>query len=182
MKKSELKFSSEFVGRCVFDGTKPGTWNYDEKYASRVKSYLRKAELKDDFIDAYLGDKVNREKQGYWVLIDYERPWMAGNLLKEMLGGVAMLTTTMSDAGSVKVGDDSFSILIPNGRGDGVTIVAISEERTPMTHIMKFLTSISGTFNIYKHDCENEVRRTITGRYGIYNRDGVVLFEKWEER
>jgi len=94
--------------------------------------------------------------------------------------------TTLSDAGSVKIGNDNFSVLIPNGYGDGDTkVIIVSNIDCESFKSFKFFTSIKGNINIYNYDCdspclESKVIETIKGWYGVYYKDGTVLFEKWD--
>lgn len=49
---------------------------------------------------------------------------------------------TSSDAGSVRIGNDLFNVLIPNGYGDGYTTVIVGdpeEERAAGVEYKKFL-------------------------------------------
>lgn len=90
---------------------------------------------------------------------------------------------TSSDAGGVKVGTDGFSMIIPNGYGDGITRVAIvGKNELPQSDILRFFTSVKGEkINIYSYDCGEGVSRTMSGRYGIFHGEGFVVFEKWED-
>lgn len=97
---------------------------------------------------------------------------------------------TFSDRGGVLVGNDNFQTLIRNGRGDGITRVAV----LPLTKFddYRFWSNLmvdteillDGQFNIYFDDCSiNEVCRTLNGKYTVYYYDGLVLFleiEKYE--
>jgi|GEM_PF-956631 len=89
---------------------------------------------------------------------------------------------TISDAGSLKIGNDSFSILIPNGYGDGTMRCAILESGEFNRDAFEFFTSIEGTLNIYGYDCGDDVVKTITGRFGIYHGNGFVVLERWGDR
>lgn len=103
---------------------------------------------------------------------------------------------TESDAGSVKIGiAGKFTILIPNGYGDGDVCVLVTEKNEPEAEQAKgeFYTSIEGKeINIYAYDCNgyrgDEVVATLSGRYGVYidseDKDGkavggLVVFERW---
>lgn len=182
MKKSELNFKSEFVGRCVFDRTKKGSWNYDEDYAHRVNGYLRKAKTTDEFIDLYLADDQNLNRRAFGVLLSYERPNQTRTFLRKFAESREHYRTA-SDAGSVKIGNDKFSILIPNGYGDGMTDVCIVHTKdNPFSNVLKFLTGVDGTFSIYSYDCGDAVETELIGRFGIYYGDGFVVFEKWSNQ
>lgn len=78
---------------------------------------------------------------------------------------------TLSDAGSVKIGNNDFSVLIPNGYGDGQTEVFITTKRVHVP--LRFWTTISGTFEI-----GNDSRYTLNGDYSIFYGNGYVVFSK----
>lgn len=84
-----------------------------------------------------------------------------------------------SDAGGLKVGDDHFSILI-NGEGDGITRYAVFNRDEWNPNMATFTYSVEGIFNIYAYDCGDEVAETLSGRYGVYTYEGIVIFERWE--
>ena len=89
---------------------------------------------------------------------------------------------TDSGVGSVKAGNDDFSILIPNGYGDGVTRVAVFENEDDFIaeNLMSFTGIIlAGKCNIYKYDCDCcDVAKELNGKYLIYAYDGLVAFVK----
>ena len=91
---------------------------------------------------------------------------------------------TMSDVGSVKVGiEGKCTILIPNGYGDGTTEVRLVPNRDYIPDGASFLTTVEGEeIEIFSHDCGQEVIKTLSGRFGIYNMHadhGIVIFERW---
>lgn len=88
---------------------------------------------------------------------------------------------TISDAGSLKIGNDSFSFLIPNGYGDGTMRCAILESGEFNRDAFDFFTSIEGTFNIYGYDCGEDIIKTVSGRFCIYHGNGFVVLERWED-
>lgn len=85
------------------------------------------------------------------------------------------------DAGSLLIGNDNFSILIPNGYGDGLFELAISDERIETDY--RFITTfnVRGEANVYSYDCNTDaVLCTLTeGRYAVYSDYGNMLIEKW---
>lgn len=101
---------------------------------------------------------------------------------------------TCSDAGSVKIGiDGRFTIRIPNGYGDGKTLVEVIDAKEIVPNWCKFLTSIEGTdISIFNYDCKGgaEIEK-LSGRYGIFvlresempipGYDGCVVFQKWSD-
>lgn len=92
---------------------------------------------------------------------------------------------TMSDVGSVKIGiEGKCTILIPNGYGDGPTEVRIVPNRDYIPDGACFLTTVEGdSIGIFEYDCGQEVIKTLSGRFGIYNIEGsdhgLVIFERW---
>lgn len=87
---------------------------------------------------------------------------------------------TVSDVGSLKVGNDDFSLLIPNGYGDGemtcyiTTDVNISEKDG-----FKYFSLLSGKFNIYDYDCgDNVIYTTSDNAYQVWFGNGYVILNK----
>lgn len=84
-----------------------------------------------------------------------------------------------SDVGGVKVGTDKFSIIIPNGYGDGITRFAILNEDEMNDSVFSFFTLLEGNeINVYEYDCGDEVLYTLNGRYASYYADGFVVLVK----
>lgn len=96
---------------------------------------------------------------------------------------------TEADAGSVKIGiNGRFTVLMPNGYGDGDVDVYILEEGEKAPDGARFLTSVEGEeINVYAYDCDGyrggEIVTTLSGRFGVYSKDtgdgGSVYFELW---
>ena len=89
---------------------------------------------------------------------------------------------TMSDVGSVLVGNKEFGVCFHNGYGDGTTSVVLCEKwQAPKD--ATFIDTIEGIFNIYNYDCserdEEDIVVSLNGRYGVYCKAGTVYFEKW---
>lgn len=100
-----------------------------------------------------------------------------------------------AEAGSAKIGNEAFTVFIDNGFGDGPFSLFVFEDRSEYSqhidmlcanagierrlsqakNIERFQTVINGTFNIYFHDCEDEVCATLTGRYGAYTLSSTGL-------
>lgn len=84
---------------------------------------------------------------------------------------------TYSDAGSLKIGNKNFNILIPNGYGDGETEVFIIEQNIDIP--LRYITLVEGEVEIFDYDCANSnVVTTIKGRYQIYSENGQIVFVK----
>lgn len=84
---------------------------------------------------------------------------------------------TVADAGSLKIGSNEFTILIPNGYGDGVTTYAIFDSENELNcNMLNYQTTISGTFGIFAYDCGDEIVETVSGRFQVYSARGFVAF------
>lgn len=88
---------------------------------------------------------------------------------------------TYSDAGSLKIGHDGFTVNVPNGYGDGSMLFTVVEKGCFNPHMLDFWTDISGhEIDIYDYDCTGgKVIETIDGWFGIYYWNGFVVFERW---
>lgn len=167
MKKEELKGSMKpFVYECLF--------NEEAESFDKIVAYTEKAESVEEFKSLIFGDKSLRLSQGFAELCKeaddyYER-------VEKFLG--ENIRRTYSDAGSLKLGNSSFSILIPNGYGDGVTQYAVLGEKEWNDNLLKFLTQVEGKFNIFSYDCGNEVQETVRGKFNIFSGAGIVVFQR----
>ena len=97
-----------------------------------------------------------------------------------------------SDIGSCLIGNKDWTFAVPNIGGDGTTKILIFDRDNDEfvkyrdEHNLKFISSVQGTFNIYKYDCafhscdDEDVIATLTGRYGVYQGYWKVVFVKWE--
>lgn len=86
---------------------------------------------------------------------------------------------TFSDVGSVKIGNDNFNILLPNGYGDGNTTVLILGKNEDPRENNHYICTIKGDYCIYSYDLGDEVIYKMHGKYNIYNsHNGVVVFKK----
>lgn len=87
---------------------------------------------------------------------------------------------TYSNVGSVKIGNDNFNILVPNGYGDGCTTVLILGKNEEPRESNHYICTIDGDYSIYSYDLGiDEVIYKIHGKYNIYNsHNGVVIFKK----
>lgn len=94
---------------------------------------------------------------------------------------------TISDSGSVRVGNEGFVTHFHNGRGDGDSRVAVVNNREFYgVNLLTFQGSIQGdNINIYSYDSglinNNDIAGKMdSGRYGVYTGKGFVVFEKWD--
>lgn len=95
--------------------------------------------------------------------------------MREILGDKCK--KTLSDAGGIKIGSRDFSMIIPNGYGDGITRYAILPYNTFNDGMFDFETSVKGSsIRIYDYDCGSRVLETLSGKYNVYTREGIVVF------
>lgn len=87
---------------------------------------------------------------------------------------------TFSDVGSLKIGNDDFTLLIPNGYGDGemtcyiTSGIGISEKDG-----FEYFSLLSGEFNIYNYDRgDNIVHTTSDDNYHVWFGNGYVILNK----
>lgn len=132
------------------------------------------AENVDDFKKRVFQDSALVDTQGYRALSKESK----GH--KERLEAVLKddLFDTYSERGALKLGNDKFSVMIPNGFGDGKMQVAVVEQGR-VDSMMDFFTIVEGEINIYSDDCSNKVKKSLCGTYAIYNYSGIVVLEEW---
>ena len=178
MLKKELKFNipqseAAFVKGCIFNNWVKG---YDE-----IMQHLRDAADTEDFINKILGDPELATTQAYAEVSKKLRPDSHWYRVREMFGDNVIKTS--SDAGSVKIGVDNMSILVPNGYGDGISRVAIFDDSKAFNDsMMSYFTTIKGeNVIIYDYDCGDVAATTISGKYHIYYYSGLVAFVKTGE-
>jgi len=177
-----------------------------QEYKDAAKKYFEGRDTQDSFLYRVATDFMLYDLSVPYYNDDFERSLKAlyeknlGSQLTEVFKdkfgfsfvkylndeGIAFKRIyTDSDAGSVKIGNETMTINIPNGYGDGQTDVFIVEKKKGdnVRIPYDFLTTVKGTFNIYEYDCGNgeDAVVTISGEYAIYFENGVVVFEKWEE-
>lgn len=132
----------------------------------------------DDFINKFLATPDYADTQAYVEIMKRERPERLWKAIRSMFGDRCFKTE--SDIGGVKVGNDEFSLIVPNGRGDGTTRVAVFDNKKDFNErLMNFFTDIRGKFSIYDYDCGGTELVTLMGKFGVYYYDGLVAFEKW---
>lgn len=135
-----------------------------------IKKYYEEANSLNEFVQKVLNDERLANNQGYWKLVEEKD---ADNynvrVLKLFDKLEAHKFTTISDAGSLKVGNSSFSTLFSNGYGDCENLVYIIDREINL-HCLEFKTIIEGSeINIYEYDCGNKVIATLSGKYALYS-------------
>lgn len=155
----------EFIKKCICN-----------KFAGKEDIYMElweKSETVDDFKKLVFHDKRLLTEQATGEMFKHD--WY---FKRNMLGNKQI--KLYSDAGGVKVGTDNFSIIIPNGYGDGITRFAVLNEDEVNTSVFNYFTLLEGDeINIYKSDCGNTILQTLKGRYGAYYSDGFVVLVEY---
>lgn len=149
-----------------------GCW--DEKLSTRNKEHIE-TELRV-WLSAHSGTEEEEEQEEEQETAQTEKSdWY---IVRGMLGDNCR--KAYSDISGLKIGNSQWSIIVPNGYGDGVTRYGIANDNFN-SDIVKYFTSVSGEFNIYDYDCGDDVAMTLKGKYGIYYYEGIVLFQKWSD-
>lgn len=177
MLKNDICFTTDcnlnsFLKRCVFD-------EYDKDYL-KVTAMLKTSDDTKDFVLKYLDCKAFENKQGYIELLKLYLPGFYQTRFLKMFDN-ADTFEVISDAGSVKIGNEAFTILIPNHYGDGSTTVGIFNNSDDFDdRFMSYVTSVSGKFFIFSYDCGNnaETKAALDGEYSIFSESGFVAFVK----
>lgn len=191
MKKTDLKFKDEdrsgysFVKECIFNETNVGYIEEDKNaYMEFVKRLLRQAITTDDFINHYL-DKETAKENGYYTSQGYQEALKKYRYddtwyyIRECFG--TKCQKSWSDSGSLKIGDNNFSVLINNGNGDGEMRYAVLGKDEYYLTLLDYFTMIevNESLNIYSYDCGNAVYETLEkGKYAIYRGRGFVAIVK----
>lgn len=155
----------EFTIRCL---TNP--WGE----ADIISEHWRAAADLDAFKAAVFADDCLKTTQAYAELSkETEGHWYR---VRKMFGDKCF--KTISDVGSVKVGNESFSLCVNNGRGDGITRVAVFAKGDDFNqHMMHYsCVTVSGKCHIYDYDCGNTPAAELDGNYFVYYYEGLVAF------
>lgn len=167
-----------FLRTCVLN---PWFDNEDEreKYLNTIDEILDSSDNTDEFIEKFLEHDEFKMMQGYQEVIKRERPNRIWKFIRENFGDKCFKTE--SDAGGVLVYCDDMEIIIPNGRGDGTTRIAVFEngEEFYSSILMKYFSGIRGKFSISYYDCRKNPAIELDGDYSAYYFDGLVVFVKY---
>ncbi len=174
MKREDLNFSNRdkmkniFLNQCLFNDSAP---EYPEAMA-----IVDSASSTEEVINKILNSDTMRGSQIYAELSkDRADHW------RRLKRDITTWQQTISDIGGLKIGNDSFSINIPNGYGDGDMYYTVLGKGCFNHDMLDYFTSVRGTeINIYDYDCGDEILETISGRFGIYYGYGFVVLEKWD--
>lgn len=176
MKKEDLKFKGadstgySFIKQCLFKET----WqDHADEYNRAVKQLISESANTDEFVEKYLANTEWKKEQCYQAMLKKYKPEKKWLFIREMFGDKSR--KTMSDAGALKIGNESFSVLVNNGFGDGVTRYAILDKNEFYAgDLMNYFTIIKGKVNIYSYDCGDDVAEEIEGCYQIYYYEGLI--------
>lgn len=175
MKINDIIFphdAAAFLRRCMLNDS--GIHATDQAIVEECAAASSNVE---EFIDAYLAHESERGTQFWQELVNRERPGLRWKAIRADFGDRCFKTS--SDAGSVRVGNGSFFIMVPNFRGDGETRVAIFDKSREFRSesLMYHLTMIGGeAFGIYGYDCGGPIVERLDGCYNVYAYDGLVAF------
>lgn len=184
MKIKDIRFPHETSGylhRLVTQHPVPGIAS-EEKTYSTIRKLIRKASDTEELIDLIVSCDELRGTGERAYIMKYERPSMIWREIRGIMGERCL--KTVSDAGAVRVGNETFSVLIRNCRGDGATRVAVFDEEPKelsglMGAVMLFQTIMDGDFDVYDYDCTGGTPiMHLSGRYAAYSYDGLVIFIK----
>ena len=140
------------------------------------KVILEASETSEQVIRSILGSDTLKGSQVYAELSKTRHDhW------KRVRDDIENWTGTVSDAGGLKIGNESFSVIVPNGYGDGDMWYTVVEKGCFNHDMLTFWTSVSGDeIHIYDYDCGSDVIETLSGRYGVYSGYGFVVLEHWD--
>lgn len=145
-----------------------------------IKEYWEKAKDVKEFSNMVLSDERLKENQGYWELAKEQDYYTYNNLLnKYLMQKCDKHFNTISDIGSIKIGNNNFTFNIPNNYGDGENDIYIFNQNVHLQGL-DFLTTCNGEFNIYKYDCGDNISCTLKGKYAIYVGELKIAFVKWD--
>lgn len=184
MKVNELRFKGtdstgySFIRQCLF---KEEWQEGADEYNNAVKQLISASANTDEFVEKYLANTEWKKEQCYQAMLKKYKPEKIWLFIREMFGDKSQ--KTISDAGALKIGTDNFSILIPNGRGDGETRYAVlSNDEFHARDLMHYFTIISGKFNVYSYDCGDDIIEELDEKYQVYFYEGLVALVKLKER
>jgi len=153
---------------------------------NETKEILKKSNNIEEFINNFLSRKNFRNLQSYWELMkDQKANQLRNSAIEYLLDNNIECITTTSDAGSIKIGNDLFSVQIKNGYGDCVdnnVFIIDNSNSTICLDFANFNTSIEGkNINIYSNDCGNEIAKKLDDtKYFIYSLEKIIILKRYE--
>lgn len=168
LKKTLKEYFTPYIVECIV--------NPYDKGEDFLKIW-RKCKSVNEFIDIVLNSKELSMTQGYAEISRISKDhWYR---VRAIFGDSCIKTE--SDAGSIRVGNSEFSILIPTGGGDGVSRFGVIEN-VNFNHGMMNFSGImidSQKAYVYDYDCDGGVPIfELSGKYQVYYYDGIVCFAK----
>lgn len=163
----------EWIGRLLVDRL----YRFDGALDPDVAAIWRAAKDPEDLARRVVADQKLSLSQLAAVINGGDWYWKRG-----MLGDRCRHSS--SDAGSLKIGVDGFAVMVPNGRGDGVTRWAVLKDGEFNDSAFKYFTVVESSLpiRVYAYDCGNQVQEELpAGCYGLYYSDGLVVIEKVNE-
>ena len=145
----------------------------------------RKSNTFAEFVGLYLTSDVFKNSQGAYVLFRKIYPQRYWYKLRSFLGDNC--NKSLSDSGSLKIGNDDFALFIGNGYGDGITRYAIFDYEPEWAdwfgHVQEYFSvKKDDSIFVYSYDCGDESSRTgislSVGSYCARAYDGLVLITK----
>lgn len=170
---SKVSSRNDFLKGCL----PLDSWQESFPEYAETKAILDKAQNSGEFISMILNSDTMRGTQIYAELSkDQPDHW------KRIMNDLDTWHETYSDAGGLRIGNDDFSVIVPNGYGDGNMHYTIVGRGCFNHDMLNFWCSISGkNINIYNYDCsDGSAVNSLSGRYGVFYGYGFVVFEKWD--
>lgn len=186
MKIAELK--KELANHCIYKDTsyvdfilEPPS-NFDFYGRNKlIRRIAAKSENFSDFFERFLSEPALRYTVKARILIENVDPQMLWKHIRSAFGDKCSKTT--SERGALKIGNESFSIFIQNGRGDGITRYCVCENEPEFTGLFKDAPTCFELLKpayIYSYDCGTDIDREIpAGSYMAHSYDGLVLLFKY---
>lgn len=191
MEKMERKISKlmDEYGFTSFEKalyTDPYSYDKDKAKLEERLKLIEDSKSRDDFILKVLKEfSPSDTSNGQLYAVFSKSAYGHTSRLKAYLDEIKIkMVVTSSDVGSVRVGNDDFSVLVNNGRGDGDTYVYIVDGRTNSNMFDPLFTTFQGRkIKISAYDCENEWIDGVelNGHYFARCYNGIVCLEKFRD-
>lgn len=190
MKKADLHFIDETSNGYsdIMQFLFRSSWELNaDEYNRFVKSLIRKSADTADFVARFLDKQTATDHEYYksdiyQIMLRKYDSRAAWYYCRENLGD--RCRKTWSNAGALKIGNESFKAYFPNYYGDGETRYAVlNRDEFYASQIFKYETMFFGeNINIYSYDCGEEIAETLPrGRYSVYAYEGMIAIVKNDE-
>jgi hypothetical protein len=158
--------------------------DYAQQLAAQAKQNLSQEDIGYRLVEYKLAHDVDPRKMNYLIKntiqdfapvceLESEQPFIQDwQFFKEhsLQNGIAL-----AEAGSLKAGNETFTLLIPNGIGDG-EMRWFEIESWYLPEQADFFTCIEGDFGIYHSEKSTQIQAHLSGFYSIYSLDGNIFF------